>query len=114
MQLTHILASGSLFASAALAAVHTVKVGDNGDNFNPNSLQADVGDVVQFVFSSAVCPSRPPPLAVAINCRDERHAMGLIRIRILTDTHSRPSRLFKAMFAKLWWLLFWVCTGMCP
>jgi len=54
MQLTQILASSSLFAGAALAAVHTVKVGDGGNVFNPNTLQAATGDVVQFVFSSSV------------------------------------------------------------
>jgi len=66
MQLARILASGSLFAGAALATLHTVKVGSNGNNFDPNSLQADVGDVVQFVFSSAVCPSSPVPPAEGI------------------------------------------------
>ncbi|KAI9764287.1 MAG: hypothetical protein M1840_008578 [Geoglossum simile] len=53
MQLTRILASSSLFVGAALAVVHTVKVGDGGNKFNPDSLQASAGDVVQFVFASS-------------------------------------------------------------
>jgi len=52
MQLTQILASSSLFAGAALAAVHTIKVGDGGNVFDPDTLQAATGDVVEFVFSS--------------------------------------------------------------
>ena len=51
MQLTQILAlGGSLFAHAAYAAVVSIDVGEDGLVMNPNSVKANVGDVVQFSF----------------------------------------------------------------
>jgi plastocyanin len=44
-------AAATALVSSAFAATHTVAVGGGGDVFTPNSVSADVGDVVEFHFS---------------------------------------------------------------
>ncbi|WQF80664.1 Putative cupredoxin [Colletotrichum destructivum] len=43
-------ASATASSSSGIAGVHVVKVGDGGLTFEPNSLTAAVGDVVEFHF----------------------------------------------------------------
>ncbi|GKT85791.1 extracellular serine-rich protein [Colletotrichum tofieldiae] len=42
--------SASAAAASSIAGVHVVKVGDGGLTFEPNSVKAAVGDIVEFHF----------------------------------------------------------------
>jgi plastocyanin len=44
-------AAATALISGVFAATKTVQVGDKGDVFDPNTITADVGDVVEFHFA---------------------------------------------------------------
>lgn len=45
--------------SRAHAAVHDVKVGEDGLGFSPDTLEAREGDVINYSFHSGVSPQHP-------------------------------------------------------